>query len=150
MANSRSDRLMLLAFPVLLLHAPELLGLLQTDPRLLSSGLVPALSSGFVPGQGGYLDPNSAWTARALGHLAAEQWLHGQVPWWNPYSGVGAPLAAEMQPAALFLPFILLMHFSMGWLWLHMLWQAIAGMGTHVLLSRIGLSRVACLAGAIL
>jgi hypothetical protein len=154
MANWRQssrafDVLPLAALP-LILQAPDLLGLLHADPSLVLSGLYSRIHTGLGGGTPGYLDPNSAWTAQSLGHLAAEQWLHGRVPWWNPYSGVGAPLAAEMQPAALFLPFILLMHFRTGWLWLHIIWQAIAGIGALALLRRLGLTRAACLAGAVL
>jgi hypothetical protein len=154
MANWRQsprafDFLLLAALP-LILQAPDLLGLLHSDPSLALSGLYSGIRAGLGGGTPGYLDPNSAWTAQSLGHLAAEQWLHGRVPWWNPYSGVGAPLAAEMQPAALFLPFILLMHFRTGWLWLHIIWQAIAGIGALALLRRLGLTRAACLAGAVL
>jgi hypothetical protein len=143
----RADWLMLLALP-LVLHAPELLGWLKSDPRLLNSGLAVGLGGGWVAGHGGFLDPNSAWTAQDLGHLAAEQWLSGRVPWWNSSIGVGMPLAAEMQPAALFLPFILLMHFQQGWLWLHILIQAIAGAGGYALLRGLGVSRTAGLLGA--
>ena len=145
----RWDLLLLLAVP-LLLHAPELSGLIRSDPRLLLSGLAAGVQPGLVGGDRSYLDPNSAWTAQALGHQAAEQWLHGQVPWWNALSAVGAPLAAEMQPAALFLPFILLMHFQNGWLWLQILWQLIALIGMHRLMRQLGLSRAACLSGALL
>jgi hypothetical protein len=37
----------------------------------------------------------SGWTSQALGHLAALDWLHGTVPWWNPFEGLGAPLIWE-------------------------------------------------------
>jgi hypothetical protein len=142
------DWLLLIALPVLL-HAPEMIGWLKTDPRLLTSGLGIGVRGGWV-GQAGFLDPNSGWTAQDLGHYAAEQWLHGRVPWWNPCIGVGMPLAAEMQPAALFLPFVLLLHFQNGWLWLHIVLQCIAATGTYALLRGLGLSRAASLLGAAL
>jgi hypothetical protein len=139
----------LLGGPVLL-HLPELLGVIQTDPRLFNSGLGVGFHGNPFGGQPGYLDPNSAFTAQALGHVAAESWLRFAVPWWNPWIGIGAPLAAEMQPAALFLPFILLMHFQQGWLWLHVLLQMIAAAGAYLLLRALGLSRPAALCGAII
>jgi hypothetical protein len=36
------------------------------------------------------------------------------MPWWKLYSGVGLPLAAEMQNSALFVPFVLLLNAADG------------------------------------
>ncbi len=72
------------------------------------------------------------------------------MPWWNPYSGIGMPLAAEMQPAALFLPFILLLRAADGVLWLRAAMCVVAGLGTYELLRTLGLRRAACLAGGVL
>lgn len=97
-----------------------------------------------------WIDPNVGFQAQALGKLAADQWLAGQVPWWNSYTGAGLPLAAEAQPAALFLPFILLMHFQSGVIWLELLLQMIAGLSTYAVLRRLGLSPLAAVTGGLL
>ncbi len=94
-------------------HLPELSGFVDTNPVLFESTLARYPHSGLIE-RWPYLDGNAANTMLALGHLAAEDWLHGRLPWWNPYTGIGLPLAAEMQPAAFFLPFVLLLHFPAG------------------------------------
>lgn len=79
-----------------------LFGLRTNDPSVYDSGLGRP-GSGLVAGK--YtIDPNDGWTAESLGHLAAQSWLHGHVPLWNVYEGLGQPLAGEMQSAAFFLP----------------------------------------------
>jgi hypothetical protein len=125
-------------------------GWLDASPLYVTSGLMDAGRSGPLPGFPGWIDPNAGLTMQALGRLAAEQWLHGRVPWWNPYSGVGMPLAAEMQPAALFLPFVLLMHFSQGLIFVKVALQAVAGLSTWGLLRALGTCRLAALLGAAL
>ena len=55
------------------------------------------------------IDPNVAFTSQALGIRAAHDWLSGHIPWWNAFEATGVPLAGEMQSAALFLPWILLL-----------------------------------------
>ncbi len=42
--------------------------------------------------------------------------LHGHLPWWNYYEGIGSPLVGEMQSAAFF-PLTLLFGLSSGLLW---------------------------------
>ena len=44
---------------------------------------------------------------QALGHLVATDWFSGHVPWWNPYEGLGVPLAGDMQSGAFFPPTLL-------------------------------------------
>ena len=88
-------------------------------------------------------------TLQSLGGLAAAEWLRGVIPWWNPYSGIGLPLAAEMQPGAFFLPFVLLLHLGHGLILLKIALQAVAGLATHALLRRLGLTRAAALLGGI-
>lgn len=97
-----------------------------------------------------FLDPNVGFTSQALGHLAAWDWLHGIVPWWNPYSGIGMPLAGELQPSAFFLPFNLLLMLPEGVLWLQICMQIIAGLATYALLRELGISRLATLMGSAL
>jgi hypothetical protein len=80
----------------LLVNLPGLLGWWSVDPMHFLSRI-----ESFHPQQllSGYpfTDPNVGWTAQALGKLSADEWLSGRIPWWNSYSGVGLPLAAEMQ-----------------------------------------------------
>jgi hypothetical protein len=55
-----------------------------------------------------------------------------------------------MQPGALFLPLVLLNHFSNGALYIKVILQIISGLGTYLLLRKIGLLRLSALASAIL
>ena len=116
-----------LLFLPLLANWQAVSGWLQHDPLYTRSALardvVPGPISGFTS-----RDPNDGWTTEALGRRAAEDWLRGRVPWWNPYSGPGLPLAAEMQGAALFLPFVLLLHAAQGPLLLKLAMQVVAGL----------------------
>jgi hypothetical protein len=131
----------------LLLHLPALCGFFSPDPMFFTAGLADA-------GQhaGGYpwIDPSVGFQGQALGKLSADLWLQGQIPWWNAYNGVGLPLAAEPQSAALFLPFVLLLHFQSGGIWIEILLQIIAGISTYALLRKIRLSVTAAVIGALL
>jgi hypothetical protein len=109
------------------------------NPLLTRSGLVATEEPGWAPGHQ-TIDPNDGFTAQALGHAAASQWLNGSVPYWNHYEGVGSPLAGEMQSAALF-PLVLLLHFADGLLYMHVLLQILAGIATYLFLRRLHLSR---------
>jgi hypothetical protein len=137
---------LLILLPVLI-HLPALLGYWNPDPSLFVGGLGDQFKfNGSYP----WIDPNVGFQAQALGKLSADQWLKGQVPWWNSYTGVGLPLAAEAQPGSLFLPFVLLYHFREGGLWVEVILQIIAGLSTYALLRRLSLTFLASLAGAIL
>jgi hypothetical protein len=139
--------LVILLLP-LLVNLPSLLGWWGVDSIRLASGY----GSGSTLMLRGFpwIDPNVGITAQALGKLSADEWLHGRIPWWNYYSGVGLPLAAEMQPGALFLPFVLLNHFANGLVYIKVILQILAGLGTYFLLKKIGLRWHAALTGAIL
>ena len=143
------DRILIALLP-LFIQLPGLLGLIDIDPQLTLTSLGVGGSSGLLAGQAGWLDTNVGFTTQALGRASAESWLSGSVPWWNPYSGVGLPLAAEMQPASLFLPFVLLLHFDSGWLLLRIILQIIGGVATHQLLRELRLAPQACLVGGLL
>ncbi|MGH9581561.1 MAG: hypothetical protein ACRD4O_01325, partial [Bryobacteraceae bacterium] len=123
---------------------------LSADPIWFFSGVVKNVRPGVNPAGLPFGDPNVGWTSEALGHLAAWQWLHGKVPWWNPYSGIGLPLAGEMQPGAFFLPFILLLLLHSGFVWLRVSMQLVAGFSTFALLRELSLGRLAALVGSIL
>ena len=96
-----------------------------------------------------YADPNNGFTTQALGYRAALDWLNGTVPWWNYFSGVGLPLAAEYQPAVFF-PATLMLLLPNGMLLQHILLQILAGLGTYGLLRQLGLGRLAAVTGGLL
>ena len=129
------------------LHLPLWLLGRSSDPIWFFSGVTQG--SQLVPGWPS-TDPNVGITSQALGHLVAWDWLHGIVPWWNPYTGIGMPLAGELQPEAFFLPFNLLLLLHQGILWQQICMQIIAGLATYTLVRELGLSRLAALMGGAL
>ena len=139
---------LIVLFPIFVEFPVWLFGL-KTDPIWFNSAVVKDLSSGILNGAT-YEDPNVAWTSEALGHLAASDWVKHIIPWWNPYSGIGLPLAGEMQPGAFFLPFILLLLLHNGILWVKVALQIVSGLFTYLLLRELGLGRLACLTGSLL
>jgi hypothetical protein len=138
--------ILLLLFPFAL-QAPFFLLGLSTDPIWFYSNIM--TGTHIVPGSP-FLDPNAGYTSQTLGHLAGWDWLHGVIPWWNPYTGIGVPLAGELQPGAFFLPFNLLLLLKEGMLWQRIVMQIIAGLGTYTLLRELGTSRLAALLGGAL
>jgi hypothetical protein len=150
----RSGRRVRLGWPlgvlaaVVVANVLPLLGIVNVDP------LVPVGRTGLV-GKGGFLpgepftDNYAGWTSQALGHLAAVDWLHGTVPWWNPLEGLGVPLLAEMQSAAFFPPNLLL-ALPQGQLYLHLVLQSIAGLATWCLLRELGFGPATAGCGGIL
>ncbi len=121
----------------------NLVGVASNEPMLYSSGLG-SPRTGLIGSIPNYtVDPNDGWTSQALGHLAAVDWLHGHVPLWNGYEGLGQPLAGEMQSAALFLPFVLLLTLPHGTFLFHLSLELVAGLSTLALLRTMRLSWVA-------
>lgn len=148
------DRYPALVFLILVLapvagHLPSWLLGLSTNPIWTQSAAVMHVKPGLLGGAS-FGDMNVGWTNQALGRLAAKDWLHFTVPWWNPYSGIGLPLAGEMQPAAFFLPFVLLLAWQGGIVWLEIVLQIFAGLATYALLRRLALGRLAALTGGLL
>ncbi len=95
------------------------------------------------------VDPNVGFITQPEGHLAAVTLLHGHLPWWNYFEGMGQPLAGEMQSAAL-LPLVILFVFPAGLLLFHLALQVIAGFSTYFLVRRLGVtSTIATLAGVL-
>jgi len=125
----------------LLVAAPQLAGWLRADPMLYTAGMTLGYVAGPVHGVP-YIDPNYGFTTQALGYRAALDWISGQVPWWNPYTGIGLPLAGEYQPAAFF-PLTLLLLAPQGLVLQHVMLQAIAGLGTYGVARALGLHRTA-------
>ena len=87
------------------------------------------------------IDPNVGFITQPLGHLSAMDLLHGHLPWWNYYEGLGQPLAGEMQ-AASFFPLTLLFAFPAGLLWFHICLELIAGVSTYFLAKRLGVPMI--------
>ncbi len=144
--------LILCLWPVLL-HWPALTGWLSADPRYVVSGLTAQgwTGNGLLPGTV-FADGNAGVTMQALGGLAAADWLAGRLPWWNPYSGLGMPLAGEGQTAAFFLPFVLLLLLRLpdGVIWLRIVLQVVAGLATWGLLGELGVAGGAAVVGGML
>jgi hypothetical protein len=138
--------LLLLLLPVLL-HLPALTGRISPDPLFFNAA---AGDVGHPHAGRPWIDPNTGFQAQALGKLSADLWLEGRIPWWNPYNGIGLPLAAEAQPASFFLPFVLLLHFRSGGIWLELLLQMVAGACMLGFLRRLHLTTLAAFAGAAL
>ncbi len=142
---------LVLAVLPLLVHLPALSGWFRFDPLYVVSGVTPGTwtTNGLLPGYP-WVDGNAGVTTEALGGLAARDWLSLHLPWWNPYSGVGLPLAGEGQTPAFFLPFALLLAVPHGLLALRMVLMALAGFFTCALLRRLRIGPGAALAGAML
>ncbi|MFZ0995061.1 MAG: hypothetical protein WAO09_03650 [Candidatus Dormiibacterota bacterium] len=127
----------LIVAAVLVANLPSLLHLVTVNPLDLQSHLDPISAQGLLPGFPS-IDPNDGITTQALGHRAALDWLTGNVPWWNPYEGVGVPLAGEMASAAFF-PLVFLLLYSAGVLFFHLALELGAGLATYALTRRLGL-----------
>ncbi|MEE3626674.1 hypothetical protein UCD39_22305 [Nitrospirillum sp. BR 11752] len=125
---------LLIATPILA-KLGLILGWRLADARFIEGWL----ATGVVRGGLSTLDPNIAYTSHALGHRAALDWLSGHIPWWNPYSGIGMPLAGDMQSAALFPP-TLLLALPHGQLYMHISLQITAGVFTWLLMRRLGVA----------
>jgi hypothetical protein len=131
--------LIAIAAAVVLANLPYLLDFFDPNPLGLRSNLVTATTPGLLGGAP-TIDPNNGFVSQAVGHRAALDWLHLQLPWWNPYEGTGAPLLGNMQSAAMF-PLTLLTLLGNGQLYEHMLLEILAGCSTYLLLRRIAVSR---------
>lgn len=139
--------LLIVLLPVLA-AAPQLLDWVKANPMLYTAEMALGLGEGFLPGRA-YIDPNHGYGTQALGYRAVLDWLAGNVPWWNPYSGVGLPLAAEYQPAAFF-PLVFLLLLPRGVIALQLALQVLSGLGTYALLRQLGLGRFAAATGGLL
>jgi hypothetical protein len=71
---------------ILVANLPALVGLVDPNPLGPDGGLAIHEVGRLIPGNW-YVDPDVGWTAQALGHRAALDWLHGQVPWWRRSMG---------------------------------------------------------------
>ncbi len=125
---------------VLLANIIFLSGLTNENPINVRTQLYTTSSKQIIHGQD-TLDPNDGTITQALGHTAAEQILHGHMPWWNYDEQVGAPLAGDMQSASLFPPTILL-SLSNGLLFFRIILEIVAGVATYYLILKLGMKRL--------
>jgi hypothetical protein len=136
--DSKWVPLLCILVAVLVANLPAIAHLVTSNPLVLDADLA-APKSSWLPGLP-YIDPNAGYTTQALGHLAALDWLHGHVPWWNPFEGVGSPLAGEMQSGAFF-PVTLVLFFHQGMLVLQVIVELVTGWSTYFLVRRLGVGR---------
>jgi hypothetical protein len=115
-----------------------LVHLVSSDPLVLNAGLTSDIHQ-WLPGLP-FVDPNAGFNTQALGHLAVMDWLHGHIPWWNPFEGLGMPLAGEMQ-SGVFFPLTLLLALHQGVLFVQLAMEAIAGWSAYFLTRRLGVGR---------
>ena len=146
-AHRHTVPLVIIGLTILAVNIPTLLHIVTTDPVQLYANLQTGTSHQALPGSP-IIDPNAGYITWSMGHLAATDWLHGHVPWWNPYEGLGSPLAGEMQAAAFFPPIFLLQNAS-GFVVFHLLLELMAGYSTYFLLGRLDLGRAASTAGGV-
>ncbi len=148
MKNGDALPIFIIVLFLFVLSLPQLIGIFNADPALYLSWTAENVVRNGRMGLP-YIDPNSGFTTQALGYLAASNWLHGIVPWWNSYTGIGLPLAGEYQPAAFF-PLTMLFLLPNGMVWHHLVIQIIAALGTYALLRQLGLGRLAACTGGLL
>jgi hypothetical protein len=139
--------IILIAIAVVAVNTPPLLGIVTTSPLQMFSGLQAGQTSQALPGLP-TIDPNAGYLTFAVGHLAASDLLHAHLPWWNPYEGLGTPLAGGMQPAAFFAPTLLLQN-PTGFVAFHIVLEVTAGWSTYFLLRRLGIGRSVATAGGV-
>ena len=132
---------------VLLGNVLYLVGVTNGDPISWTAGIAHSTCL-FTCGQSS-IDLNVGSITQPLGHLAALDLWHGHWPWWNPYEGLGQPLAGEMQSAALF-PLIPLLIFPAGLLWLHVILETLAGLSTYFLVRRLSMNETVATAAGVL
>jgi hypothetical protein len=128
-------------------NAFYLLGVTNADPISWTSGITQ--NSCLLSCGRSSIDINVGTITQPLGHLAAIDLWHGHWPWWNPFEGLGQPLAGEMQSAALF-PLTALLIMPAGLPWIHVLLETVAGLSTYFLVRRLELNRVTAIAAGVL
>lgn len=146
-SNPSTLPLALIGVAILVVNLPTLLDLVTRNPVQLFAYLQSTSGHQTLPGSS-IIDPNAGYITMAMGHLAAMDWLHGHIPWWNPYEGLGAPLAGEMQAGAFF-PLVLLLQGALGFVVFHIALELTAGYATYFLLRRLDLGRAASTAGGV-
>jgi hypothetical protein len=135
-----------IAVAVLVANAPGLLRLVDTNPLNIDAFLVATVPR-WLPGAP-TADPNAGFLMQALGHLVTSDWFSGTIPWWNPYEGLGVPLAGDMQSGAFFPP-TLLFGLANGLIWFQVVLELVAGWCTFALLVRLDVGRTVATAGGV-
>jgi hypothetical protein len=145
--SERTRSIIVIFLVVVFANSTYLFHVFNPNPMNQESGLGTILQPGLLQGQYN-IDPSLGYASQPLGHRAAVDWLHGQIPWWNPYEGVGAPLAGEMQSAALFPPnaFNLMPD---GQIYFRLVLELATGIGTYLLVRRFTRSNVSAVVGGI-
>jgi hypothetical protein len=146
-ANPNCVPIGIIGLIILAVNMPALVDIVTRDPVQLFSGIPSTAPHQVLPGTS-IIDPNAGYITQALGHLVAMDWLHGHIPWWNPYEGLGVPLAGGMQSGAFF-PLVLLLQNAFGFVVFHVVLEGVAGSATYFLLRRLGLGRAAATAGGV-
>jgi hypothetical protein len=132
---------------VLLANIAYVTGLANNDPLAWTSGIAHS-TCGLICGRSS-TDINVGIITQPLGHLAAMDVLHGHLPWWNAFEGLGQPLAGELQSSALF-PLVLLFALPGGLVWFHIVLEFIAGVSTYFLARRLGVRETFAVVGGAL
>jgi hypothetical protein len=146
-SNPNLIPLAIIGLAILVVNLPTLLDLVTRNPLQLFGAIQTGKIHQALPGES-IIDPNAGFITQAMGHLVASDWLHGHIPWWNPYEGLGSPLAGEMQAGAFFPPVLLLQN-ALGFVLFHVLLELVAGYATYFLLRRLQLGRAASTAGGV-
>jgi hypothetical protein len=120
---------------------------IDSDPVLHRAALTVSQSPGILPGEQ-TIDPNDGYTLQALARASANQWLDGDVPYWNRFEGVGSPLAGEMQAMSLH-PFVMVHRLPQGFLLGQILMESLAGIATCFFLRRLGIGAAVSLGAGI-
>ena len=139
--------ILVIAGAVLLANLLYVVGVFDPNPLGPDSGLSSAISRGPAPGTP-TIDLSNGLVIQSFSHRAMLDWVHFHVPWWNPYEGTGAPLAADMQSAAFFPPTLLAL-LSGGQLPEQMLLELLSGVATFLLLRRLSVNRLVAVGAAI-
>lgn len=146
--NEHSPPVAIVTACVLMVNVPTLLHLVTNNPLQLDAVLQSGNAHQLLPGVPS-IDPNAGYITQSLGRLSASSWLHGHVPWWNPFEGIGSPLAGEMQAASFFPPVLLLDGSWGGFVVFHLLLELIAGWSTYFLLRRLRIGRLGATVGGV-
>ena len=129
--------LVIIVVAVLAGNAMYTTGLANNNPIAWTSGIAHSLCR--ITCGRPMIDPNVGYITQPLGHLSAMDILHGHVPWWNYFEGLGQPLAGEMQAASLF-PLTLVFALPNGLYLFHVGLEIIAGISTYFLGRRLGMA----------